>query len=278
MVVSGLSGAGKTTAIGLLEDLGYFCMDNIPTALIEEMTRLLMSSTIEKFAIVVDIRSEIFGDPVEKIKRLKDKLKAQVIFLEASKEEILRRYALTRRKHPLQDGMSLEKAIEVEREKLMDLKEIADHVIDTSRLNAHQLREKLLSILKAEWEEGIIRIMSFGYRFGIPMDADFVFDARFFPNPHYHPNLSHKTGLDEEVREFFKEYPQVEEYVKSIVKIILTAFHEYSKEGRKSLTVAIGCTGGQHRSVYIARRIAEEISKIGISILEEHRDLGKGIE
>jgi len=277
-VVSGLSGAGKTTAIGLLEDLGYFCMDNIPTALIEEMTRLLMSSTIEKFAIVVDIRSEIFGDPVEKIKRLKDKLKARVIFLEASKEEILRRYALTRRKHPLQNGMNLEKAIEIEREKLMSLKEIADHVIDTSRLNAHQLREKLLSILKAEWEEGIIRIMSFGYKFGIPMDADFVFDARFFPNPHYHPNLSHKTGLDEEVREFFKEYPQVEEYVKSIVKIVLTAFHEYSKEGRKSLTVAIGCTGGQHRSVYIARRIAEEISKTGISILEEHRDLGKGIE
>ena len=278
MVVSGLSGAGKTTAIGLLEDLGYFCMDNIPTALIEEMTRLLMSSTIEKFAIVVDIRSEIFGDPVEKIKRLKDKLKARVIFLEASKEEILRRYALTRRKHPLQNGMNLEKAIEIEREKLMSLKEIADHVIDTSRLNAHQLREKLLSILKAEWEEGIIRIMSFGYKFGIPMDADFVFDARFFPNPHYHPNLSHKTGLDEEVKEFFKEYPQVEEYVKSIVKIVLTAFHEYSKEGRKSLTVAIGCTGGQHRSVYIARRIAEEISKTGISILEEHRDLGKGIE
>jgi len=277
-VVSGLSGAGKTTAIGLLEDLGYFCMDNIPTALIEEMTRLLMSSTIEKFAIVVDIRSEIFGDPVEKIKRLKDKLKARVIFLEASKEEILRRYALTRRKHPLQNGMNLEKAIEIEREKLMSLKEIADHVIDTSRLNAHQLREKLLSILKAEWEEGIIRIMSFGYKFGIPMDADFVFDARFFPNPHYHPNLSHKTGLDEEVKEFFKEYPQVEEYVKSIVKIVLTAFHEYSKEGRKSLTVAIGCTGGQHRSVYIARRIAEEISKTGISILEEHRDLGKGIE
>jgi len=278
LVVSGLSGAGKTTAIGLLEDLGYFCMDNIPTALIEEMTRLLMSSTIEKFAIVVDIRSEIFGDPVEKIKRLKDKLKARVIFLEASKEEILRRYALTRRKHPLQNGMNLEKAIEIEREKLMSLKEIADHVIDTSRLNAHQLREKLLSILKAEWEEGIIRIMSFGYKFGIPMDADFVFDARFFPNPHYHPNLSHKTGLDEEVKEFFKEYPQVEEYVKSIVKIVLTAFHEYSKEGRKSLTVAIGCTGGQHRSVYIARRIAEEISKTGISILEEHRDLGKGIE
>ena len=278
MVVSGLSGAGKTTAIGLLEDLGYFCMDNIPTALIEEMTRLLMSSTIEKFAIVVDIRSEIFGDPVEKIKRLKDKLKARVIFLEASKEEILRRYALTRRKHPLQNGMNLEKAIEIEREKLMSLKEIADHVIDTSRLNAHQLREKLLSILKAEWEEGIIRIMSFGYKFGIPMDADFVFDARFFPNPHYHPNLSHKTGLDEEVKEFFKEYPQVEEYVKSIVKIVLTAFHEYSKEGRKSLIVAIGCTGGQHRSVYIARRIAEEISKTGISILEEHRDLGKGIE
>ena len=277
-MVSGLSGAGKTTAIGLLEDLGYFCMDNIPTALIEEMTRLLMSSTIEKFAIVVDIRSEIFGDPVEKIKRLKDKLKARVIFLEASKEEILRRYALTRRKHPLQNGMNLEKAIEIEREKLMSLKEIADHVIDTSRLNAHQLREKLLSILKAEWEEGIIRIMSFGYKFGIPMDADFVFDARFFPNPHYHPNLSHKTGLDEEVKEFFKEYPQVEEYVKSIVKIVLTAFHEYSKEGRKSLTVAIGCTGGQHRSVYIARRIAEEISKTGISILEEHRDLGKGIE
>lgn len=278
MVVSGLSGAGKTTAIGLLEDLGYFCMDNIPATLIEEMTRLFMSSSIEKFAIVVDIRSEIFGDFVEKIKRLKEKLKARVIFLEASKEEILRRYALTRRKHPLQNGMSLEKAIEVEREKLMNLKEIADHVIDTTRLNAHQLREKLLSILKIEKGEGMIRIVSFGYKFGIPMDADFVFDARFFPNPHYHPNLSSKTGLDEEVRRFFKEYPQIEDYVKAVVKIILTAFYEYSKEGRKSLTVAIGCTGGQHRSVYIARRISEELKKVGISVLEEHRDIKKGIQ
>ncbi|PLV60095.1 RNase adapter RapZ [Thermotoga sp. KOL6] len=276
VVVSGLSGAGKTTAMGFLEDLGYFCVDNVPGNILEELLRLFMSSDLERMAIAVDVRSELFGDPVQTIKKIKETTNALVLFLEATKEELLRRYALTRRRHPLQrEEIGLEEAIEKEIEVLSPIKEIADLVVDTTKLNTHQLREILAQSLMNHSGKISVRIVSFGFKYGTPMDVDFIFDARFLPNPHYVPALSLKTGLDREVEEYFKNYPIVEKYIQRVFEVLKVAIEEYKKTGRRVVTIGIGCTGGKHRSVYIAHRVSEMLKEEGISVIEKHRDLEK---
>ncbi|PLV55556.1 RNase adapter RapZ [Thermotoga sp. SG1] len=276
VVVTGLSGAGKTTAMGFLEDLGYFCVDNVPGIILEELLKLFLSSDLEKMAIAVDARSEHFSDPVEAIEKIKKRTNALIVFLEASKEEILRRYALTRRKHPLQrNDVGLEEAIEKERQILLPIKEIADFVIDTTKMTSHQLREILGQSLMNQSGGISVRILSFGFKHGIPMDADFIFDVRFLPNPHYVPELSQKTGLDREVEEYFKKYSLVDEFVNKIFETVNIAVKEYQRSGRRIVTVGVGCTGGRHRSVYIAHRIAEMLKKEGFSVVEKHRDLEK---
>ncbi|MDK2786090.1 MAG: RNase adapter protein RapZ [Thermotoga sp.] len=276
VVVTGLSGAGKTTAMGFLEDLGYFCVDNVPGSILEELLKLFMSSDLEKMAIAVDVRSEHFSDPVEAIEKIKKRTNALIVFLEASKEELLRRYALTRRRHPLQrNDVGLEEAIEKERQILLPIKEMADFVIDTTKMTSHQLREILGQSLMNQSGGISVRILSFGFKHGIPMDADFIFDARFLPNPHYVPELSHKTGLDREVEEYFKKYSLVDEFVYKIFEVVNVAVKEYQRSGRRIVTVGIGCTGGRHRSVYIAHKIAEMLKKEGFSVVEKHRDLEK---
>lgn len=266
----------KTTAMGFLEDLGYFCVDNVPGSILEELLKLFMSSDLEKMAIAVDVRSEHFSDPVEAIEKIKKKTNALIVFLEASKEELLRRYALTRRRHPLQrNDVGLEEAIEKERQILLPIKEMADFVIDTTKMTSHQLREILGQSLMNQSGGISVRILSFGFKHGIPMDADFIFDARFLPNPHYVPELSHKTGLDREVEEYFKKYSLVDEFVYKIFEVVNVAVKEYQRSGRRIVTVGIGCTGGRHRSVYIAHKIAEMLKKEGFSVVEKHRDLEK---
>ncbi|MBZ4662311.1 MAG: glmZ(sRNA)-inactivating NTPase [Thermotoga sp.] len=243
VVVSGLSGAGKTTAMGFLEDLGYFCVDNVPGNILEELLKLFMSSDLEKMAMAIDVRSEHLGDPIS---------------------------------HPLQkDGIGLEDAIEKERKILSRIKEIADVVIDTTSMNTHQLRETLTHFLVNQSGGTSVRIMSFGFKHGIPMDADFVFDARFLPNPHYVPELSSKTGLDSKVEAYFKNYPVVEEFIEKIYEVLKVAIEEYQRTGRRIITVGIGCTGGKHRSVYIAHRLKEMLEKEGFTVIEKHRDIEK---
>ncbi len=282
IVISGLSGAGKSTALGFFEDLGYFCMDNVPSIMLENLVSLIMNSSVEKSAMVVDVRSEVFGDPSEILRKLKKTLPdvMRIVFLEASNQEIIRRYALTRRKHPLEDETTnVEKAVEKEKNMLGEIKLMADFVIDTSSLNTHTLRERLKKILEnleEETSEFLFRISSFGYKYGIPVDSDYVFDTRFCPNPYYDPKLAKMTGLDEEVVEFFSRYPEIERYVDLMIRILTMAKKSYSREGRNSLSVAVGCTGGRHRSVYISERLAEKLKKLGENVVVEHRDMEKG--
>ncbi len=277
-----MSGAGKSTTLGFFEDLGYFCMDNVPSIMLENLVNLIMNSSVERSAMVVDVRSEVFGDPSRILKKLKETLPdvMKIIFLEASSGEIINRYALTRRKHPLMDRTSsVERAIEKERMMLGEIKLMADYVIDTSSLNTHSLRERLKKILETVEEETgtfVFRISSFGYKYGIPVDSDYVFDTRFFPNPYYDPDLAGKTGLDEEVAEFFSRYPEIGEYTKSVLEILTMAERNYSREGRNTISVAIGCTGGKHRSVYIAENLAKMLRSRGKSVVVEHRDIDKG--
>ena len=272
MVISGLSGAGKSTALGFFEDAGYFCMDNVPPVLIDSILDLVSRSPFPGAVVVVDVRSEAFGDPMEHLRKLRGRM--TLIFLEASKEEIIRRYSLTRRSHPLG---GVEEGYEKEREKLYGIREMADFVVDTTGMTHKDLREKMRELLEELSREKVaftFRIKSFSYRMGIPPDADFVFDARFLPNPYYIPELSGKTGLDEEVVEFFKEHPEVDAYAEGIVETLMEAKGGYEREGRLSLQVAIGCSGGRHRSVYVAERVAEILRVKGEKVVVEHRDLG----
>lgn len=273
IVISGLSGSGKSTALGFFEDSGYFCMDNVPPILIDSIYDLVSKSPFPGAAIVVDARGKAFGDPVKYIKSAKDKL--ILIFLEASTDDIVKRYSLTRRSHPL--GMGIEEGISKEKEMLSDIREIADFIIDTSGMTHKDLRDRLRRILEEISKERAtftFRIKSFAFKHGIPSDSDFIFDARFFPNPYYIPELSTRTGLDDEVKEFFKKYKEIDKYIEEIVNMLKMAKSGYENEGRTSLFVSIGCSGGRHRSVYIAERIGEILKDMGENVIVEHRELG----
>ena len=273
VVISGLSGAGKSTALGFFEDAGFFCMDNVPPVLIESIKDLVMKSPFPGAAVVVDVRGEAFGDPVEHLKtHRKDVF---LIFLEASKEEIVRRYSLTRRNHPL--GIGVEAGYEREKEALDGIREMADLVIDTTGMTHKDLREKLSNVYSEMMREEVpftFRLKSFGFKHGIPQESDFVFDARFFPNPYYIPSLSSKTGLDEEVKEYFESFPQMKEYASVITDILLNAKKGYEKEGRMALYASVGCSGGRHRSVYIVELVARNLRELGERVVVEHRELG----
>ncbi len=278
VVISGLSGAGKSTALGFFEDVGYFSMDNIPPLILGNLVELILQSKVEKAAMVVDVRSEALGDPVEEIKRMKkcrrDVIK--LIFIEASKDEIVKRYALTRRKHPL--GLNIEDAVEKEKELLRDLRSEADIIIDTTGLNPHEFRERLALYVEKISKEKLpftFRLRSFGYKYGIPIDSDFVFDTRFFPNPFYIPHLSSKSGKDKEVKEFFQQYPEMKEYAMKIADLLLKAKEGYMREGRMGISAAIGCSGGRHRSVYITEEVGKILKEKGEEVVIEHRDIDR---
>ncbi len=273
IVISGLSGAGKSTALGFFEDSGYFCMDNVPPVLIDSIYDLVSKSPLPGAAIVVDARGKVFGDPVKHIRSSKDKL--VLIFLEASTDEIVKRYSLTRRSHPL--GLGIEEGVAREKEMLSDIREMADYIVDTSGMTHKDLRDRLRRLLEEiskERSDFTFRIKSFAFKHGIPSDSDFIFDARFFPNPYYVPELSAKTGLDPEIWEFFKRYEDIEKYVGEIVNMLKMAKQGYESEGRTSLFVSIGCSGGKHRSVYIAERVGKILKDMGEKVIVEHRELG----
>ncbi|MFN3691602.1 MAG: RNase adapter RapZ [Fervidobacterium sp.] len=283
VILTGHSGAGKSTSAGLLEDLGFFCIDNIPPEVIFQVAGLL-SNSVEKLAIVIDVRSLKFGDLAKTIRDLRQRYPlTNVVFLTASKETLLQRYAHTRRSHPLsKDTKSISEAIELEFNLMKDIIEIADIVIDTTHLNPHQLREKLTKVLQTfEANENknisfILHIISFGFKYGIPLDADFVFDVRFFPNPYYITELRTKTGKDDEVKEFMKNVEGTKSYLEKIISVIKTSIGMYETEGRRELTVAVGCTGGRHRSVYFAEELYELFAKESYKVTITHRDIDLG--
>lgn len=274
LVVSGLSGAGKSTVIKVLEDLGFFCIDNLPPILIKDFIALLANSSVEKVALVIDVRSAQLGDAVQAVKRLIKNYgnSVMVIFLEASVEELLRRFATTRRRHPLEGALSLQQAILKEKEMLEEVREIST-VIDTTDLDIHSLREKISCLLKEE-EQFMIRIRSFGFKYGMPLDTDFVIDTRFLPNPFYEKELASLDGRDGRIKEFFKKHDVVERFIKNAAEMIILASEGYTKEGRTTMTVSVGCTGGRHRSVYVVERLCE-ILKDNFIVHVEHRDVNR---
>lgn len=274
ILLTGMSGAGKSTALGLLEDLGFYCIDNFPPALISKLLPVL-SINIDNLALVIDIRSGELNKLEDVVNFLKKKYSKilQIIFLTAKKDVLIKRFALTRRNHPLsKENLSLEKAIDEERKQLAPILENSDVVIDTSNLNPHQLREKLKTILEGLTYNFSLRIVSFGFKYGIPLDVDFVFDVRFFPNPFYVRNLRNKTGKDKEVKDFMYNTEGVKDFMDLLEKIIEFSIKRYETEGRMELSIGIGCTGGRHRSVFFAEELGKQFSgKYIVNI--EHRDV-----
>lgn len=281
IVVTGLSGAGKSNAISGLEDLGYYCVDNMPLALISNFMELCYSSkgTIEKVAFVVDIRGLDFAkNTVEDLNNVfEGTWNHKVIFLEASDEVLLRRYSETRRKHPLSASSVDIEDIKQEREDLLEIREYADFVIDTSQMKPMDLKNELINILtNNEYEETfVINILSFGFKYGVPMNADFVFDMRFIPNPYYLPELKAKTGNDKVVREYVMKHIESKIFKKNTLKMINAIIPCFMKQGKYHINMSFGCTGGQHRSVTMANEMYDIFMLQGRNVTLEHRDVKK---
>lgn len=281
VIVTGLSGAGKTQAIRGLEDLGFFCVDNLPPTLIPKFAELCAQSDgkVNKIALVVDIRGGGFFDSVyESLKNLKELgIKCEILFLEASDETLVRRFKESRRRHPLSDRGSTLEGIGRERARLEELKGEAHKIIDTSNLTNRQLKEQITSMYgTASQEQSLnITVMSFGYKYGIPLDSDLVFDVRFLPNPHYIDELRPLTGNDKQVQNYVLDSPVSKTFMRKFSGLIKFLVPHYIKEGKTSLTIAIGCTGGQHRSVTLANKLAELLDTKNYNVNKRHRDIEK---
>ena len=279
IIITGLSGSGKSTAIDALEDAGFFCIDNLPVILLPKFLelRVVTGSEIPKLALVMDLREKNFLQRYSEI--FKD-LKTQgyifeILFLEASTEILLRRYSQTRRKHPLSEEKNLLEGIQIEREALKELREIADLIIDTSNYNVHELKEIILNhALKTTPTKRMkIYLLSFGYKYGIPHDADLVIDVRFLPNPFFVQELKNLNGTHPQVKKFMNRWKETHGFLKKYLTLLHYLIPLYEKEGKSSLTIAIGCTAGIHRSVSIADIIFEELKKITNSVTLTHRDI-----
>ena len=280
VVVTGMSGAGKTVAMQSFEDLGYFCVDNMPPALLGKFWELVKESgKISKVALVIDLRSRAFYDEIfgmlQELDDGNDNLRPKILFLDASDEELVARYKETRRAHPLaMDGRVLD-GIQHERELLSEIKSKAQLVIDTSKISPRQLREELFLNFESDQSTAFhVNVMSFGFKYGIPIDADIVMDVRFLPNPYYVKELREKTGNDQAVYDYVMNSEMTEEFYQQFIKMLRFVMPGYQKEGKSSVTIAIGCTGGQHRSVALANRIGKALQeKYPVNIT--HRDMAK---
>jgi len=280
VVVTGMSGGGKGSALKILEDAGFYCVDNLPVALIPKFFELLLlpNSEFNKVALGVDIRSakssETLAETMDTIKR--QGVSFEILFMDALDSILIKRYKETRRVQPLSMGGNLAEGIAREREVISILKENADYVIDTSHLLIRELKEELDSIFinNKEYNSLIVNIVSFGYKHGIPVDADLVFDVRFLPNPFYIEELKRKTGNDKEVREFVLQCKEAQEFLEKLTDFVEFLLPNYVKEGKYQLVIAIGCTGGQHRSVTLANSLYERLKDKGnYGLTINHRDL-----
>ena len=277
IILSGLSGSGKTIALHALEDEGYYCIDNLPAAILAETVFLLQNSGYINVAIVVDARARTWLDHFSKqLKRIdQEGITPSLLYLFAAEETIVRRYRETRRRHPLSDNAtSIEGAIRQEGVFLEGLAAVSTH-LDTSLLSAGQLRQWVKQWAKVPPQSFLVVIESFGFKNGVPLDADFVFDVRFLANPHYEPLLSPLTGLDQAVIDFFQKEPLVGESIAAIASLIRQVLPAIRTDGRASLHIALGCTGGRHRSVYLATELGKMLQPLVPAVIVRHRELSK---
>jgi RNase adapter protein RapZ len=280
VIITGMSGSGKASALKAFEDLGYYCVDNLPVELIPRFAELaLRSGEIPRTALVVDVRE---GSQLEKLpailKSVKRTIPTRVIYLEASDAALLRRYSETRRPHPLGKGTTVRVSLGAERRHLRALRALADLVIDTSKFNVHELRAHLTDRFKqhsGSQQTILVSCVSFGYKHGLPDDADLVFDVRFLPNPHFVPEFRALTGRDPRVAKYIRSFPQTQEFINRISDLLVYLLPHYIREGKSYLTISFGCTGGQHRSVMIAEDVSKRLRKAGYKVKVAHRDSPK---
>lgn len=280
LIVSGLSGAGKSKTVSILEDIGYYCVDNLPALLIPKFAGLCMAGNgkYDKVAVVTDIRGgQTFDglfDALEQLRAMQCEYK--ILFVEANTETIIKRYKETRRSHPLaSEGKSLDEVVAQERAALEPVRKRAEYIIDTTALSTAKLRGEVLRLFGTESANAAmsVSVISFGFKYGIPIEADLVFDVRFLPNPYYLAELREQTGLDEPVRSFVFGYQQTLDFMSRVEDLIAFLLPHYVAEGKTALVIAIGCTGGQHRSVAITRALADFIRQKGYPAAENHRDM-----
>lgn len=276
VIITGMSGSGKASVLKVFEDLGYYCVDNLPIGLIPRFAELVgPASEIEKTALVVDVREgsqlEALPKIVESVRRI---LPTKVVFLEASDAVLLRRYSETRRPHPLGVHNSVKTSLAAERRHLKKIRALADVVIDTSKFNVHELRAHVTERFQKQ-QSGkniLVSCVSFGFRHGVPEDADLLFDVRFLPNPHFVPEFRPLTGRDPKVAKYIRSFPQSREFIERISELLVYLLPHYVHEGKSYLTIAFGCTGGQHRSVMISEDVGKRLKKAGYRVKVNHRD------
>lgn len=281
VIVTGLSGSGKSKAVDALEDIGFFCVDNMPPSFIEKFYELCAEEEMEKVAVVTDSRGGYLFHSMSKTLDILDgkNIDYKIMFFECSDEVLYKRYKETRRKHPLSDDCegSVMASVKKEREMLETLRGRADYIIDTTQLSPAQLKERISDIFLGDSVKGLrITCMSFGFKYGAPTEADMVFDVRCLPNPFYIDELRDKTGLDSEVYDYVMEKPETKGFADRLFDMMDYLIPLYSDEGKSSLVIAIGCTGGKHRSVTLAEALARHISESGLKAATVHRDITKG--
>ena len=281
VIVTGMSGAGKSQAVNCLEDMNFYCVDNMPPVLIPKFAEICMSSlgVITNAAVVVDLRGgEMFKEISNVIENIKSiGVKPEILFLEADDNTIVKRYKETRRKHPLSREGKIEEGIEKEKQLLAEIRKKADYCIDTSSTHNQQLKKLLTKIFnETDTSEGlIIDVMSFGFKYGIPNDADLVFDVRFLPNPFYIDELKHKNGTQKEVQDYVLQWPQTVKFMDKLYDMIDFLVPHYVEEGKPQLVIAIGCTGGMHRSVTMAEKLYDKLVEKKYKVVKHHRDMEK---
>ena len=281
VIITGLSGSGKSTALRALEDIGFFCVDNLPVVLLPKFLDITIESSpnVDRVAMVMDLREKTF---LEKYRRIFQKLrekgfKIEIIFLEASDEALLHRFSETRRNHPLAARGSIMDGIILEKEKLLSLRKMAERIIDTTSINVHQLKDIVQRqfIPAKNFKKMVIGITSFGYRYGLPADADLVFDVRFLPNPYFVENLKNYDGHNPSVKKFVLKNKESKKILRQILDLLKTLIPLYDKEGKARLNIAVGCTGGKHRSVVMANELGLRLINMKYIINLNHRDIAK---
>ena len=283
VILTGMSGAGKSTAIKMMEDIGFYCVDNLPIALLDKFVALSDSQQnqeLQKVAVGIDIRS---GQALEELREVLDRItnagvNYEILFLDADDSVLVKRYKETRRNHPLAGGERVDKGIEEERKRLAFLKERADYIIDTSQLLTRELKAELdkIFVQNQDYKNLFITILSFGFKYGIPADSDLVFDVRFLPNPYYVEGLRAKTGNDPEIKDYVLQFAEAHEFMEKLEDMLNFLIPNYIAEGKNQLVISIGCTGGKHRSVTLANELYRRLSgKKGYGLKIEHRDIGK---
>jgi UPF0042 nucleotide-binding protein len=279
VILTGLSGSGKSTILKAFEDLGFYCVDNLPVDLIPTFSELHRhgNTEIERAALLVDVREGVQIEQLPKIVRqLRRETPATLVFVEASELALLRRFSETRRPHPLKHDLPIREALKRERELMAPIRKVADIVIDTTKFNVHELRQ---FVTKSFFSPGqspmMVGVVSFGYRYGVPADADLVFDVRFLPNPHFVPRLRKYSGLDPRVARYIRSFPETGQFLKRIESLLNYLIPLYVREGKSYLTIAFGCTGGRHRSVTLAAAVRATLERRGYTAKTVHRDIDK---